>query len=30
MFLLDTNTVTGNRTDFEATGVAFVDPWGES
>ena len=22
--------VTGNRTDFEATSVAFVDPWGES
>ena len=22
--------VTGNRTDFEATGVAFIDPWAES
>ncbi len=39
MFLLDTNVVselrkvgdgTGNRTDFEATGVAFIDPWAEN
>ena len=22
--------VTGNRTDFEATGVAFIDPWAEN
>ena len=22
--------VTGNRADFEATGVAFIDPWAES
>ena len=21
--------VTGNRTDFEASGVAFIDPWAE-
>jgi len=22
--------VTGNRTDFESTGVAFIDPWAEN
>lgn len=30
MFLLDTNVVTGNRSDFQSTGVAFIDPWAES